>query len=521
MLVRRDGAVLEQSGGSALPELRSQAAAVGRKLAQCYQPAVADSLQQLTRRAIALRGATEAEFEINGIRYEIRATAQGPDRAICTLRRSLRQPREQDAEADTLGARFDRRGFLSRYKESMALAALADRPTAVAVIKIDGLADIAQAIDNRVAEQVITAAIRRLPRQLDDIAQALPWYMGQLSTTVLVVVLETSDRQAVEACVRGLLLSLRQAVEVGDASFYLRPYAGVAILGRDATAPKTLLEHARVAAEEVRRSENSQIGFFSDTMRMKALTRLDVARELREAIGQGQISLRYFERHDLVSGDLTALVGYLRWDHPLRGEVRPAEFLRVAETTGLAEALSKTALQCLQRDHALLAPTLAPDVRWSFGGLRHHLMQSAFHDEILRLLDRGTLPASQLELRISERAYLAHDPRNFDALAERGVTLVVDEVARGAGSLGRLARGPLWGLQLDRSWTAAPAGDPVAQKVCRAAIAMARGLGLTPLATGVDDAAQRERLLKLGCTQGTGDHYGQRDLSAASRSGRE
>lgn len=88
-----------------------------------------------------------------------------------------------------------------------------------------------------------------------------------------------------------------------------------------------------------------------------------------------------------------------------------------------------------------------------------------------------------------------------------GVQLVVDEVARGMGSLDYLARSPLWGLQLDRAWVTALRSDPVALKVCRAGVAMATALGLTPIATGVDDAAQRDALLELGCRYGSGDLY--------------
>ena len=86
--------------------------------------------------------------------------------------------------------------------------------------------------------------------------------------------------------------------------------------------------------------------------------------------------------------------------------------------------------------------------------------------------------------------------------------LVVDEVARGMGSLDLLARAPIWGLQLDRSWVTALRSDAVARKVCRAGIGLAAALGLTPIATGVDDAQQRDALLALGCRHGSGDLFG-------------
>ena len=91
-------------------------------------------------------------------------------------------------------------------------------------------------------------------------------------------------------------------------------------------------------------------------------------------------------------------------------------------------------------------------------------------------------------------------------LRRLGIQLVVDEVARGMGSLDGLARAPIWGLQLDRAWVTALREDAVALKVCRAGIGVAAALGMTPIATGVDDQAQRQALLALGCRYGMGDH---------------
>jgi EAL domain-containing protein (putative c-di-GMP-specific phosphodiesterase class I) len=95
------------------------------------------------------------------------------------------------------------------------------------------------------------------------------------------------------------------------------------------------------------------------------------------------------------------------------------------------------------------------------------------------------------------------------SLVKLGVQIVVDEVGRGfASSLDRLARAPIWGLQLDRAWAKALRVDDVALKVCKAGISAAVALGLTPIATGVDDAAQRDALVALGCRHGSGDLFG-------------
>jgi EAL domain-containing protein (putative c-di-GMP-specific phosphodiesterase class I) len=146
-------------------------------------------------------------------------------------------------------------------------------------------------------------------------------------------------------------------------------------------------------------------------------------------------------------------------------------------------------------------------VRISFGALRHHLLNESFTADIAHLLEQGVVPPERLELRIAERTFISREPNHLSALAQLGVRLVVDEVGRGMGSLDSLARSPIWGLQLDRAWVTALRKDDVALRVCRAGIGMAAALGLTPIATGVDDQAQRDALLALGCRLGSGDLY--------------
>jgi predicted signal transduction protein with EAL and GGDEF domain len=325
---------------------------------------------------------------------------------------------------------------------------------------------------------------------------------------VLALVVETSDRDAIDACVSRVCESFRQPIFVSDTEFTLTPYAGVAILGLDAPSHKTLLDHARDAAAEARRVNSNRPLFFSDTMQLKTLARLDIAGELRSAIANGDIGFRYVGRHDLVTGKAVAWVGYMQWQHPLRGETRPSEFIRVAETTGLAMSLSRSVMAKLREDFQTLnAAANSNDVRISFGALRDHILHEEFVSDIDHLLAESGIPADRLELRIAEKAFVGRNPDDFYSLQKRGVQFVVDEVARDMGSLPWLARAPLWGLQLDRAWVTSLLTDPVAQKVCKAGISVATSLGLIPIAKGVDSAALRDALLALGCRHGVGDLY--------------
>ena len=505
--VRRDGVILAVNAGHGVGALKPAGDSVGKQLVEVWPESVAELVKQLTRKAISTRNTAEAHFQDRGFEYEARATAQGPDRAICVIRSVTRDVLSEtiEASAERLAPQIDRRGFLKRFKESTAMASLREKPLAVAIIHIEGLADIAQAIAPKLSEQIMTSAVLRLSTASHEGQPA--WYLGQLSDSLLALVLESAERGSIEGCVEHICSSLREPVHLAGDVYQLTPSAGIALLGQDASSAKALLDHARAAVNEARRGSGGRICFFTDTLRLKSLARMDISRELQSAISNGEIQLRYVGRHDLATGRLVAWVGYLRWQHPLRGEIRPLDFLRVAETTGLGTTLSRAAMKWLQNDFLTLSRRGPPDVRISFGALRHHLSHEEFVEDFNRLLSSGAIPPQRLELRISEKNVGVRPPSDFNPLAAAGVQLIVDEVGRGTLSPEWLARAPIHAIQLDRAWVVAARKDTVALKVCRASIAVAKALDLIPTAAGIDDPEQRNLLLALGCQQGSGDLY--------------
>ncbi|MBS0419355.1 MAG: GGDEF domain-containing protein [Proteobacteria bacterium] len=507
--VRRDGVILAVNAGHGVGDLKPAGDSIGKQLTAVWPESVAELVKQLTRKAISTRDTAEAHFQDRGCDYEARASAQGPDRAICVIRPVVHNSLNETIEtsAERLAPQIDRRGFLKRFKESTAMASLREKPLAVAIIHIEGLADIAQAIAPKLSEQIMTSAVMRLSSASQTAEGQPTWYLGQLSDSLLALVLDSADRANIETCVEHICASLREPVELAGDVYQLSPSAGVALLGQDASSAKALLDHARAAVNEARRGSGGRICFFTDTLRLKSLARMDISRELQNAITNGEIQLRYVGRHDLATGRLVAWVGYLRWQHPLRGEIRPLDFLRVAETTGLGTTLSRAAMKWLQHDFLILSRRGPPDVRISFGALRHHLSHEEFVEDFNRLLSTGAIPAQRLELRIAEKNIGVRPPSDLNPLAAAGVQFVVDEVGRSTMSPEWLARAPIHAMQLDRAWVIAARKDSVALKVCRASIAVAKSLDLTPMATGVDDAEQRSLLTALGCVQGSGDLY--------------
>jgi predicted signal transduction protein with EAL and GGDEF domain len=507
LVVGRDGTLLKYGGGRAVASLVPPAAGLGHPLASIWPAALSTGLQQLCRKAIASRRSLDGELTDAGRSYQVRVTPQGPDRVLCALRAG------QAAAADVLTATgihlrpyADRRGFMQLFQETIAVNVLTERPAAVIVIHLDGVDDIAR-LDARLAEQVVTAALLRLSRELPPQERDACVCVGQLSENQMAFVVETTDRRAIESLVVCLQAALGAPLTLDAGSFTLSCFAGVAVLGRDATSSKGLLDGARMAANESRQSASRRARFFSDTMKLKSMARIDVARELRDAISAGAIRARYVGRHDLASGQMVSLVAYARWSHALRGDIPPREFIAVADATGAGVNLSRAILAALARDFAGLSSRIDRDTTVSYGPLRQHLLHEEFLHDIKSFLAAGSVPAERFEIRIAENTFVALPTLICDGLQARGVRLVVDEVGRGAGSLDRAARAPLWGMQMDRAWVEGLQTHAVSARVCRAGIAMANALGVVPIATGVDDDAQRVTLLALGCRLGSGNLY--------------
>lgn len=506
LLLRRDGTLVSCAGGTGLSSLRPLGDWQDGKFTPGWPADVSALFAQLSRRAIADRSSCDTRVEIASQWFEVRATAQGMDRCICVIRPALSEPAQDRRGSSGEAPALDRRGFVRRLKDALSLARLREKPLAVAVIRIEDVTELGRVIAGGVSDQIIRTALAGAIELGRDRPPRQPaWEIGQIRDDQLALWIDSADREQIEGVMTRLCTHLHEPVSLGQAQFQLEVNAGVAILGVDAMTAQALLENASVAAAEARRASGRSIVFFSDTLKMKSLARLDVAREMRSAIEQGHFRLRYRPRHDLDSGERTAWVGYVAWNHPLRGTIPPKEFLAVAQSMGLAAELSRSVLASLQQDFA--APPGPEPIYLSFGALRAHALDASFVGDVRNAIVEQGLPADRLEIRLAESAVVSRDPAEFTPLRDLGVRLVADEMGRDVIPLPRLAGAPVWGLQIDRRW-AGEVCEPQARRVCAAVASLARSLGFVALASGIDSREQLERLRELGCRQGTGNLFG-------------
>ena len=287
---------------------------------------------------------------------------------------------------------------------------------------------------------------------------------------------------------------------------------GIAISDGAADRPETLIRNADAAMYRAKAHGRGGYELFDDLMRARALERLRVESELRTALTREELFLEYQPIVSLSTGEITGAEALVRWQHPERGRLSPAEFIAVAEDSGLIVRLGEWVLTAAC-DEAARWAQLRPDgppLSVSVNLSARQVSETRLTSVVEEALAVSGLDAANLVLEITESVLLedADAPvQTLRTLRDLGVRLVLDDFGTGYSSLGYLKRLPLDGLKIDRQFVDGLGTDSDDTAIVSAVAGMARGLGLTVIAEGVETAAQAEALRALGCQRGQGYLY--------------
>jgi predicted signal transduction protein with EAL and GGDEF domain len=506
--IRADGRVTHHAGGRDLPLVAPGEGGGVCHLRELVPAEACNSILRMVRRSLTERQEVHGEFDDAQASYQIRVLPQGPRRTLCVIRRAT-VAREERRSAPGIDSEPLRRGFLADLERRVTDARLRERPLAVGVLLLEELSDIGGSIDFSIADQLHALIFEKLAAVAARPEHGRCCAVSRLGESALGFVIEgAGERDRIESIAEALYAVATQPAQIRDATFQLTAAIGIAVLGRDASQAELLLEHARSAMLEARRSALARVQFYSDTLRLLPVARLDIEQQLRQAIEADQIGLAYRARHKLDTGELTGLHAYMRWIHPVWGEIPPARFLPIADATGLATALSQAALRCLAADCA--EGRVRGGIPVSFGALRQHVASGQLVDDCRNLTAEGRLSMERFELRIAERTLtsLPDAEKTLGALKSVGAQLIIDEVGREVSPIMRLAEMPLAALQIDRALVVASRMSIAAQRCCRGLVSLAQALDIGSIAGGIDDEDARRRMAEFGCQQGMGDLYG-------------
>lgn len=266
----------------------------------------------------------------------------------------------------------------------------------------------------------------------------------------------------------------------------------------------------------------NRVARFDRSIRDRTVARLELANELHRALERGQFCVHYQPVIDLDTDAVSGFEALVRWSHPVNGIIEPAEFIGVAEDTGLIVPIGSVVLNEACRQAAAWtrtgSPTMAEAPTMAVNLSARQLMDSTIVDSVTAALASSGLDADQLVLEITESSLMSDTHVAAEVLGELralGVHIAVDDFGTGYSSLTYLKRFPVECLKIDRSFVdglGTDAGDTV---IVEALVALARALGIESVAEGVETIGQLEHLRAIGCDRGQGYLFGRpRDARA-------
>ncbi|MHB1487631.1 MAG: putative bifunctional diguanylate cyclase/phosphodiesterase, partial [Acidimicrobiales bacterium] len=315
---------------------------------------------------------------------------------------------------------------------------------------------------------------------------------------------EVRGRKEAEVLATGLASAFAEPVVVDGRSVFVTLSIGVAASGDEADRPEELIRNADAAMYRAKDLGRARVVVYDSAFRRRARDRMELDHDLHVALDQGQFHLAYQPLFDLQTGLARGTEALLRWEHPERGSISPAEFVPVAEESALiipiGEWVLDTACRQLAKWRSLLGPSRALSV-----GVNMSMVQLAgpgLSAMVARVMRRTGINPSDLSLEITESALLVDNPAGIEILNELralGLHLALDDFGTGYSSLSYLRRFPVDMVKVDRAFVDGLGSGDEDDAIVAAIIFMARALGYVSVAEGVETQEQLERLTALGC----------------------
>jgi diguanylate cyclase (GGDEF)-like protein/PAS domain S-box-containing protein len=315
---------------------------------------------------------------------------------------------------------------------------------------------------------------------------------------------EVEDANDVALVARRLQAAAERPLDISGRAVSATVSVGISIFPKDGVEPDTLLQSAESAMHDAKTAGGNTLRFYTADTNERMFARFALEIDLRRAIGQNELRVHYQPKVSLATGQMTGAEALVRWQHPQRGLVPPAEFIPLAEATGFIQSIGKWVLNevCSQlrawQDAGMSVPSVA--VNLSAHQFRDENLV-AIVDEALR---RHGVTADRLDLEITESVLMGDVEGAVVTLGQLralGVSLSLDDFGTGYSSLSYLKRFPINSLKVDRAFVQDITTSPDDAMICRAIIDLAHNLGLQVVAEGVETEDQLAYLRNHRCDE--------------------
>jgi diguanylate cyclase (GGDEF)-like protein/PAS domain S-box-containing protein len=411
-----------------------------------------------------------------------------------------------DAFHDTLTGLPNRALFTDRLGRSLwRVQRREDYRFAVVVLDLDRVKLINDSLGHVAGDRLLLAIARRIEECLragDSAAR-----IGGDEYAMLLDDL-TDPADAVRIVTR-LQQAIHAPVTIGGEEVYTTASLGIAFYTDRYERPEEMLRDADTAMAAARAAGGARYQIFDQGMHERAVARLQIESALRRAVERDELRAYYQPVVSLQTGRLAGFEALIRWEHPERGIVAPAEFIPVAEETGLIHKIGRWILReaCDQMARWIRESGASDELSMSVNLSGRQLTEPDLVVKTVRILEETGLAPSRLKLEITESAVMQDPKTAIERLSELralGVGIGIDDFGTGYSSLSYLHRLPLTVLKIDRTFVWAMGPNARETKICHTIVALAKDLGLTVVAEGIETEEQRQRLQNLHCEYGQG-----------------
>ncbi len=404
---------------------------------------------------------------------------------------------------DPLTGLPNRRLLLDRLRHAVASAKRTDRHGALLFIDLDNFKTLNDSLGHDIGDLLLRQTAQRLlgcVREGDTVARLGGDEFVVLLEHVSVSVQDTAG--SAEAVAGKILLALNQSYQLDSFTCHSSASIGVTLFSDHPGSLEDLLKRADLAMYQAKTAGRNAMRFFDPQMQVAVTTRAALEEDLREALRSQQFLLFYQAQVD-GNGAITGVEALLRWLHPRRGLVSPAEFISLAEDTGLIVPIGRWVLEtaCAQLS-AWALRTPMRHLNMAVNVSARQFYSQDFVEQVMQVLDSSGAAPQRLKLELTESLLVTNIEdviSKMRTLKAAGVCFSLDDFGTGYSSLSYLKRLPLDQLKIDQSFVRDILIDPNDAAIAKMVVALADSLGLAVIAEGVESAEQRSFLAELGC----------------------
>jgi diguanylate cyclase (GGDEF)-like protein len=416
---------------------------------------------------------------------------------------SISVEKEHQALHDSLTDLPNRFSFEETLQRRLNQPFVAARKGAVLLIDLDRFKEVNDTLGHHAGDELL----RLIGPRIVEIVPSTGVVARFGGDEFAVLLGEVADETEAKAMAAEIGKVLQEPFSIDEFQLEVQASIGVAIFPDDGHESDVLIKRADIAMYVAKRLQ-SGVETYDPLEDHHSTRRLGLVSELRKAVADGEIILHYQPKLDLDNGQVAAAEALVRWVHPELGIVPPSEFIPVAEHTGLIGPLTTHVLSTAVRQAARWREQ-GRDLVISVNLSARNLHDSGLVHEVAETLARFRLPARLLRLEITESSIMADTVRArriLEQLHEMGVGLSIDDFGTGYSSLAYLQNLPVSEIKIDQSFVANLVDSPASQVIVRSTIDLARNLGLTSTAEGVETAQALQWLRDAGCDEGQGYH---------------